>query len=97
MVADVLAAVGLSVVVFATTVGVLAAVFRAQVRRYNRVVATDLLSDWTARLELLDPAQRERVSPPANVLAAMVALPAPGLRAGWTDRPAASFDDGSAP
>jgi hypothetical protein len=72
-------------------------VFRAQVRRYNRAVATDLLSDWTARLELLDPAQRERVSPPpANVLAAMVALPAPGLRAGWTDKPAMSFDDGSA-
>ena len=97
MVSDVLAAVALSVVVFVATAAVLAAVFRAQVRRYNRTVATDLLSDWTARLELLDPAQRERVSPPANVLAAMVALPAPGLRAGWTDKPATSFDDGSAP
>jgi hypothetical protein len=92
MVQDLLVAVVMSVVVFAGTLGALAALFRAQVRRYNRAVATDLLGDWTARLELLDPAQRAQASPPANVLAAMVALPAPGLRAAWTDRPTPSLD-----
>ena len=70
MVREILAAVGSSVAVFAGGLGLLAALFRVQVRRYNRVVATDLLDDWTARLELLDPAERERVSPPANVVAA---------------------------
>jgi hypothetical protein len=92
MVQDVLMAVVMAVVVFAGTLGLLAVLFRVQVRRYNRTVATDLLSDWTARLELLGPAERAQVSPPANVLAAMVALPAPGLRATWTDRPTTSLD-----
>jgi hypothetical protein len=87
MVQDVLVSVVIAVAVFAGTFGLLAALFRLQVRRYNRTVATDLLSDWTARLELLDPAERARVSPPPNVLAAMVALPAPGLWPAWTDRP----------
>ena len=87
MVRDVLVAAGMTMAVFAAVLGLLAVVFRAQVRRYNRVVAADVLSDWTARLELLDPAHREGVVPPANVLAAMVALPGPGLRAGWTEKP----------
>ena len=85
---EVLAAVGSSVAVFAGGLGLLAALFRAQVRRYNRAVATDLLDDWKARLELLDPADRARMSPPADVLAAMVTLPAPGLRGDWNQRPA---------
>jgi hypothetical protein len=94
MVQEVLLAVAMSVVVFAGTLGLLAALFRVQVRDYNRTVATDLLSDWATRQELLDPAQRERMAPPPHVVAALVALPSPGLRAAWTDTPAASFDGG---
>jgi hypothetical protein len=88
MVHEVVVAAGASVAVFAGGLGLLAALFRMQVRRYNRAVATDLLDDWTARLDLLAPADRARMSPPANVLAAMVTLPSPGLRAEWDQRPA---------
>ena len=82
----------LALVVFGGTLGVLATLFRVQVRRFNRRAASDLLDDWAARLELLEPHQRALVVPPANVLAAMAALPAPGWRSSWTDRPATSFD-----
>jgi hypothetical protein len=92
MVRVVLGAAVISVAVFAGTLGLLAVLFRAQARRYNRAVATDLLADWTARLELLDPAERQRVTPPANVLAAMTGLPAPGPRGGWDAVPVAAFD-----
>ena len=94
MIEQVLMAVLLTVIVFAVALLLLAALFRAQVRRYNRVVATDLLDDWTMRLQQLDPADYERalLSPPPNVVAAMVSLPAAGLLAGWTERPVSSLD-----
>ena len=87
-------AVLMTVIVFAVTLLLLAALFRAQVRRYNRVVTADLLDDWTTRLQLLDEAERERAleSPPPNVIAAMVGLPPVGLRAGWTERPVSLVD-----
>jgi hypothetical protein len=55
------------------------------------------LDDWEQRLELLDDAERRRaeLSPPTNVVAAMVSLPASGrtgVREGWTERPVESFD-----
>lgn len=83
-------AVLMTVIVFAATLLLLTAVFRAQVRRYNRVVATDLLDDWTMRLQLLDEAERQQalLSPPPNVVAAIVSLPAAGVLTGWTERPA---------
>jgi hypothetical protein len=94
MVLDVLMAVVISVAAFAGTLLILAAIFRWQVRRYNKTVSTDLLNDWTMQLDLLDPADRKRAlrSPPPNVVAAMVSLPAAGLRNGWTDSPLSSFD-----
>jgi len=92
MVRDVLGAAVMSGTVFAGTLGMLAVLCRAQARRYNRAVATDLLNDWTARLDLLDPAERQRVTPPVNVLAAMAGLPATGSRDGWDAAPVPSFD-----
>ena len=92
MVDDVLAATAASIVVFIGTLGLLGALFRLQVRSYNRAVATDLLDDWTARLELVDPAERERLAPPSDVVAAMVGLPGPGLRDAWDGLPARSLD-----
>jgi hypothetical protein len=64
-----------SVAVFAAAFAVLAAVFRAQVRRYNRSVATSLLDD---RPGSADPA----------FLEAMLALPAPDWRVDWNTAPA---------
>jgi hypothetical protein len=60
-------------------------VYRLQLRRYHRVIATDLLNDWHLQLELLDAQTREqaRLSPPPNVLAAMALLPSRGLRGDW--------------
>jgi hypothetical protein len=84
-------AVGVSVVVLVVVSLVLVALFRAQVRHYERAVATDLLDDWQQQLELLDPRERERAlqAPPANVVAAMAALPSRGLRDDWNVLPAA--------
>jgi hypothetical protein len=84
----------MTVVVFTAALLLLAALFRAQVRRYNRVVATDLPDDWTMRLRLLDAADRERAvqSPPPTVVAAMVSLPAAGVLTGWTERPVSSWN-----
>lgn len=78
----------LSLAAFAAALAVLAVVIRAQVRWYNRTVATDLLDDWRLQLELLDEEDRRKAlaDPPPNVVAAMVALPSRGLRSGWTDR-----------
>jgi hypothetical protein len=92
MVRDALAVL-LTVAVFVGGGCALAATFRWQVRRFNRAVATDPLNDWQERLELLDDEQRRRalLSPPANVVAAMAALPGPGLAAGWDERPVASL------
>ena len=78
MVITMLTAAVVTVAVFGATFALLAVLFRAQVRGLNRTAAVDLLDDWTARQEL-DP----RAVPPANVLAAMVALPSPGARAEW--------------
>jgi hypothetical protein len=85
----VLTEVLLTLAVFAGVLMVLAVVFRAQVRWYNRTVATDLLDDWWSQLELLSEEDRKRAlaDPPPNVVAAMVGLPSRGLRSGWTDRP----------
>lgn len=63
-----LMAAGVAVAGFAITFVLLALLFRAQVRRFNRIVATEVLDDWAARR---DPSS----TPPAEVLAAMVALP----------------------
>jgi hypothetical protein len=94
MVENAVIAIAGSVAVFAGGLLVLAAVFRAQVRRYHRTVALDLLNDWRAQLELLSAEDRDRAyrSPPPNVLAAMFTLPAPGLRSGWNSGPASTLD-----
>ena len=88
----VLAAVVLAIVAFGGALGLLAALFRLQVRRYNRRAAAELLDEWAAWLNALDPNERARVSPPAKVLAAMAALPATGWRSSWTETPVTSFD-----
>jgi hypothetical protein len=65
-------------------------VFGVQARRFNDRVARDFLADWQGRLELLDPAERERVmaAPPANVLEAMTMVePSRAWRRGSVDRP----------
>jgi hypothetical protein len=79
----------LSLTAFAVALGLVAVVIRAQVRRYNRTIATDLLDDWRTRLELLDADERRKAlaDPPPNVVAAMVALPSPSLRSGWNEGP----------
>jgi hypothetical protein len=79
----------LSLAAFAGALTVLAFIYRAQVRLYNRTVATDLLDDWRSQLELLDEEDRRKAlaDPPPNVVAAMVALPSRGLRSGWTEGP----------
>lgn len=94
MVWDVLMAVLMCASAFAGALLLLAVLFRLQMRRYNRVVATELLDDWNLQLQLLDSESRQRalLSPPANVVAAMASLPAAGLLAGWDDGPLSSFD-----
>jgi hypothetical protein len=94
VVAAVLAALGAAL----AGVALVAVVCRWHARRFNGVVANDLLRDWEQQLELLHPSERRRaeLTPPANVVAAMVALPSggrAGLRGGdWTAGPADSFD-----
>jgi hypothetical protein len=79
-------------------IGLSVVVYSWHARRFNATVANDLLDDWRQQLELLDGSERRRaqLSPPANVVAAMVALPAmgrAGLRAGgWNVKPVDSFD-----
>jgi hypothetical protein len=79
----------LSLAAFAGALTLLAVIYRTQVRWYNRAVATDLLDDWRAQLELLDDEGRRRAlaAPPPNVVAAMMALPSRGLHSGWNDSP----------
>jgi hypothetical protein len=86
MVRDVLVAVAAVAAVFGGAFGLLAVVFRAQVRRYDRTVAVERLDDWAAQQELLEKSARERAVPPAEILDAMAALPAPGWRSSW-DKP----------
>jgi hypothetical protein len=92
------AAVVAAVVAALVGVALVAVVCRWHARRFNRVVANDLLDDWHRQLELLEPSERRRaeLTPPANVVAAMVALPPAGranLRGGdWNIGPADSFD-----
>jgi hypothetical protein len=83
-------AVAGSAAVFAGGFTGLAVLLRAQVRRYNRRIATEVLDDWAAQLELLTPAERERarLDPPPAVVTAMLALPAPGRRGDWDERSA---------
>jgi hypothetical protein len=89
MVPIVLAEVALSVASFVAALGLIALVIRAQVRWFNRVAATDVLDDWQLQLELLSEEDRRKAleSPPANVVAAMVALPSRGLRSSWNEGP----------
>jgi hypothetical protein len=77
----------LSLASFVAALTLLAVIYRAQVRWYNRTVATDLLDDWRLQLELLDEEGRRKAlaDPPAEVVAAMVALPSRGLRSGWDE------------
>jgi hypothetical protein len=79
----------LSLAAFAGALALLAVIYRAQVRLYNRMVATDLLDDWESQLELLteDEKKKALADPPPNVVAAMVALPSRGLRSGWNEGP----------
>jgi hypothetical protein len=79
----------LSLAAFAGALTLLTVIYRVQVRWYNRTVATDLLNDWQAQLELLSEDDRRRalMAPPANVVAAMAALPSRGLRSGWDKTP----------
>jgi hypothetical protein len=88
MAAEVLGDILLSLAAFAAALALLAVIIRAQVRWYNRTVATDLLDDWQSQLELLDEEDRRKAlaDPPPNVLAAMVALPSRALRSGWNER-----------
>jgi hypothetical protein len=65
-----------AVVTFGGTFAALAALFRAQVRRFNRSVATEVLDDWAVR-------RGPDAVPPAEVLAAMTALPARGWQSSW--------------
>lgn len=64
-----------AVAVLAATFALLAVLFRAQARRFDRLVATDLLDRWAAHLR-----RHPQAVPPAEVLAAMVALPGPAAR-----------------
>jgi hypothetical protein len=77
----------LSLASFVAALALLAVIYRAQVRWYNRTVATDLLDDWRLQLELLDEEGRRKAlaDPPPEVVAAMVALPSRGLRSGWNE------------
>jgi hypothetical protein len=84
MVGDVLGVIAAVIAVFGGTFGLLAVVFRAQVRRYDRTVARDRLDDWAAQQELATPG----ALPPAEVLGAMAALPSPGWRSSWNTSPA---------
>ena len=79
----------LSLAAMVAAIGVLAVIIRAQVRWYNRTIATDLLDDWRLQLELLDEEERRKAlaAPPPDVVAAMVALPSRGLRSGWNEGP----------
>ena len=66
-------------------------VFGVQARRFNDRVARDFLADWQGRLDLLDPAERERLMavPPANVLEAMTLVePGRSWRRNTDGRPA---------
>jgi hypothetical protein len=89
MVRLVLTEVLLTLAALAVAFTAVAVVIRAQVRWYNRAVATELLDDWRAQLELLTEEDRRRAlaSPPPDVVAAMVALPSRGLRSGWNEGP----------
>lgn len=90
---NMLTAVLLVIAVLGGGIGLLAVLFRWQVRRFDRTAATDLLDDWQAQLELLDGEERRSaaLAPPANVLAAMAALPGSGLRNGWDKGPVTSL------
>jgi hypothetical protein len=69
----------------ATLTGVLAllsVLVRRQVRAFNAAVATDRLDAWERHLDALDTGERDRAqaTPPAEVLDAMLDLPAWGRR-----------------
>jgi hypothetical protein len=71
----------------AAVLALLALVVRRQVRTFNTVVATERLDAWERQLQLLDAADRvhARNNPPADVLEAMLDLPAKGPGAFFAD------------
>ena len=81
MISNVVAIV-VSIAVVISLFGALYAWFEASQRRFNGVVAKDVLVSWDARLAQLPPYDREelRTQPPVEVLEATLALPSPRLR-----------------
>ena len=81
MISNVVAIV-VSIALVLSLFGALYAWYEASLRRFNGVVAKDVLASWDARLAQLPPYDREelRMQPPVEVLEATVALPSPRLR-----------------
>ena len=75
-------AIVVSIALVLSLFGALHAWYEASLRRFNGVVAKDVLASWDARLAQLPPYDREelRMQPPVEVLEATVALPSPRLR-----------------
>ena len=75
-------AIVVSIALVLSLFGALYAWYEASLRRFNGVVAKDVLASWDARLAQLPPHDREelRMQPPVEVLEATVALPSPRLR-----------------
>jgi hypothetical protein len=88
MVSNVIAVIG-SIAVVLSLFGALYVWFEASLRRYNGVVAKDVLASWDAELAQLPPYEREelRMQPPVEVLEAITDSPSPRLsrsQLSWT-------------
>ena len=81
MISNVVAIV-VSIALVVSLFGALYAWYEASLRRFNGVVAKDVLASWDARLAQLSPYDREelRTQPPVEVLEATFALPSPRQR-----------------
>lgn len=81
MISNVVAIV-VSIALVLSLFGALYAWYEASLRRFNGVVAKDVLASWDARLAQLPPYDREevRAQPPVEVLEATFALPSPRQR-----------------
>lgn len=81
MISNVVAIV-VSIALVVSLFGALYAWYEASLRRFNCVVAKDVLASWDARLAQLPPYDREelRTQPPVEVLEATFALPSPRQR-----------------
>ena len=71
-----------SIALVVSLFGALYAWYEASLRRFNGVVAKDVLASWDARLAQVPPYDREelRTQPPVEVLEATFALPSPRQR-----------------